>query len=199
MIAFLTCWFSTLVSEAVISPRLCNFSCAITFSRGKKSLLSELLRQLQHACESPKLVQNHRGPAHQRRRDLPVGRQATRTSRSAHSLRSILYRFRFGASTDLGRTNSTGDLPIVDVDAAAGGILSQQVSARLQNLYKRAREDVGNMEMAREFRRARERDLPEQRNQYSFHLSNPKPEHTTGGSGRGARRGGGAGSGRTGC
>ena len=31
------------------------------------------------------------------------------------------------------------------------------------------------------------------------HLSSPKPGHTTGGSGRGARRGGGAGSGRTGC
>ena len=30
-------------------------------------------------------------------------------------------------------------------------------------------------------------------------LSSPKPGHTTGGSGRGARRGGGAGSGRTGC
>ena len=32
-----------------------------------------------------------------------------------------------------------------------------------------------------------------------FYLPNPKPGHTTGGSGRGARRGGGAGSGRTGC
>ena len=32
----------------------------------------------------------------------------------------------------------------------------------------------------------------------SFHLSGPKPGHTTGGSGRGARRGGGAGPGRTG-
>ena len=31
------------------------------------------------------------------------------------------------------------------------------------------------------------------------HLSNPKPGHTTGGSGRGAWRGGGAGSSRTGC
>ena len=30
-------------------------------------------------------------------------------------------------------------------------------------------------------------------------LSSPKPGHTTGGSGRGARRGGGAASGRTGC
>ena len=33
----------------------------------------------------------------------------------------------------------------------------------------------------------------------SGNLSNPKPGHTTGGSGRGARRGGGAGSGRIGC
>ena len=33
----------------------------------------------------------------------------------------------------------------------------------------------------------------------SPNLSSPKPGHTTGGSGRGARRGGGAGSGRTGC
>ena len=31
------------------------------------------------------------------------------------------------------------------------------------------------------------------------HLSSPKPGHTTGGSGRGARHGGGAGSGRAGC
>ena len=31
------------------------------------------------------------------------------------------------------------------------------------------------------------------------HLSNPKPGHTTGASGRSARRGGGVGSGRTGC
>ena len=32
-----------------------------------------------------------------------------------------------------------------------------------------------------------------------MYLSSPKPGHTTGGSGRGARRAGGAGSGRTGC
>ena len=36
-------------------------------------------------------------------------------------------------------------------------------------------------------------------NQMLFNLSSPKPGHTTSGSGRGARRGGGAGSGRTGC
>ena len=63
-------------------------------SRPKRSLLSELLRQLLRACESSKLVQDHRSPAHQRRRGLLAGRQATRTSRSAHSLRPILYRFR---------------------------------------------------------------------------------------------------------
>ena len=36
-------------------------------------------------------------------------------------------------------------------------------------------------------------------NPYNRYLSNPKPGHTTGGSGRSARRSGGAGSGRTGC
>ena len=56
-------------------------------------------------------------------------------------------------------------LPIVDIDAAAGGVLPQQVPAHLQNLYERARENVGNMEMAREFWpwRARDRDLQERR------------------------------------
>ena len=54
-------------------------------------------------------------------------------------------------------------LPIVDVDAAAGGVLPQQVPAHLQNLYERAHENVRNMEMAREFWRARDRDLQERR------------------------------------
>ena len=56
-------------------------------------------------------------------------------------------------------------LPIVDVGAAAGGVLPHQVPAHLQNLYERARENVGNIEMAREFWRARDRDLQERRDQ----------------------------------
>ena len=42
-------------------------------------------------------------------------------------------------------------LPITNIDAAAGGVLPQQVPAHLQNFYERARENVENMEMAREF------------------------------------------------
>ena len=42
-------------------------------------------------------------------------------------------------------------LPIEDIDVAAGGVLPPQVPTHLQNLYERARENVGNMEIAREF------------------------------------------------
>ena len=58
---------------------------------------------------------------------------------------------------------------IVDVDAAAGGVLPQQVSAQLQNLFERAPGNIGNMEMAREFWRARDRDLQERRAQDPVH------------------------------
>ena len=69
-------------------------------------------------------------------------------------------------------------LPIVDVDAAAGGVLPQQVPAHLQNLYERAREKVSNMEMAREFWRARDRDLQERRIQEPIHQV--QPDHGAG-------------------
>ena len=64
-------------------------------------------------------------------------------------------------------------LPIADVDAAAGGALPQQVPAHLQNLYERARKNVGNMEMAREFWRARDRDHQERRDQNPIHQFHP--------------------------
>ena len=64
-------------------------------------------------------------------------------------------------------------LPIADGDAAAGGVLPQQIPAYLQNLYERARENVGNMEMTREFWRARDRDLPERRDQDPIHQIQP--------------------------
>ena len=56
-------------------------------------------------------------------------------------------------------------LPIVDVGAAARGVLPQQIPAHLQNLYERARENFGNMEMTRDFWRARDRDHQERRDQ----------------------------------
>ena len=49
-------------------------------------------------------------------------------------------------------------LPIEDIDVAAGGVLPPQVPTHLQNLYERARENFGNMEIAREFWRARDRE-----------------------------------------
>ena len=64
-------------------------------------------------------------------------------------------------------------LPIVGVDAAAGGILPRQVPAHLQNLYERARENVGNMEMTREFWHARDRDHQERRDQDPVHQAHP--------------------------
>ena len=64
-------------------------------------------------------------------------------------------------------------LPIVDGDAAAGGVLPQQVPAHLQNLYERARENVGNMKMVREFWRAQNRDHQERRDQDPFHQFHP--------------------------
>ena len=145
-------------------------------SRRNKSLLRELPRQLQRAYESSKLVQDHRGPAHQRRRKLFASRQATRTSRSDHSLRPILLYVPVSLPAPppipVGPA-APAILPIVDVDAAAGGVLPQQVPTHLQNLYERARENVGNMEMAREFWRARDRDHQEQRNQYLLHQVHP--------------------------
>ena len=69
-------------------------------------------------------------------------------------------------------------LLIVDVDAAAGGILPQQVAAHLQNLYERARKNVENMEMACEFWRTRDRDLQEHRDQDPFHQT--QPDHGAG-------------------
>ena len=50
-----------------------------------------------------------------------------------------------------------------------------------------------------QFKFGRPHSLPLLTGSGYLNLSSPKPGHTTGGSGRGARRGGGAASGRTGC
>ena len=64
-------------------------------------------------------------------------------------------------------------LAIVNFDAAAGDVLPLQVLGHLQKIYERGRENFGNMEMTRDFWRARNRDLQERRDQDPVHEVQP--------------------------
>ena len=58
------------------------------------------------------------------------------------------------------------------------GFYHSKFRPTFRNLYERARENVGNMEMARELWRARDRDLQERRDQEPVHQV--QPDHGAG-------------------
>ena len=114
-------------------------------SRRKKTLPSELPRQLRRAYESSKLVQDHRSPAHERPSSYANVSERSLAPPDPLPLSPLAL-----PPIQVGPT-ALATPPIVDIDTAAGSILPQQAPAHLQNLYGRARENVGNRETAREF------------------------------------------------